>query len=260
MTMQKAFKQALLEGKEIIGTFQKTPSMMISEVLAMSDLQAICLDAEHSPFDRRDLDACIFACRSAETASLVRTQSSSPEQILNALDCGATGVVVPHVDSLEKAEKVARVASYGDGGRGYAGSTRAAAYASRTVSENLESGADRILIAQIEDLAALDEIDGIAQVHGIDCLFIGMMDLSVSLGCTSPEDAKVIEAAEKICAAANTHNRRLGIFIANLEQIPFWRERGVSLFLLSSEHGFIKQGVQQLLATVELLAALDASK
>ena len=68
----------------------------------------------------------------------------------------------------------------------------------------------------------------------------------MALGCTSPKEDAVVAAAEKICAAAEVANRRTGIFVADLNDVAFWRERGVSPVLLGSEHGFIKQGVKRL--------------
>lgn len=251
-SIQNTFRQRLLAKEYLVGTFQKTPSMMIAEVLANTKLDAVCIDAEHSPFDRGDLDRTIFAYRAADKPCLVRVQSSSAEQVLNVLDCGATGVVVPHVNSVEKAESIAKSARYGDKGRGYAGSTRAANYAGNTISENLANNQSNTVIAQIEDLAALDVIDGIAAVEGIDCLFIGMMDLTVAFGCESPKDIIVVNAAKKICVAANKANRRLGIFVADLNDVAYWRQQGVTLFLLGSEHSFIKQGVNNLLSKTSL--------
>ncbi|WP_086930002.1 HpcH/HpaI aldolase family protein [Agarilytica rhodophyticola] len=242
------FRQRLLEKQLLVGTFQKTPAMMISEVLAKTNLDIVCLDAEHSPFDRKDIDACILAFRSEQKPSIVRPASGAPEQILNALDCGATGILVPHIDSVEKAKTLAKISRYGDGGRGYAGSTRAALYTGRNIEENIEHNKnENTVIAQIEDLAALEVIDEIAQVEGIDGLFIGMADLTVSLGCRSLKDEPVINAAKHICKAAKSANRAVGIFVGDMNDIPFWQEQGVSLFLLNSEHGFIKQGANTLL-------------
>ena len=73
-----------------------------------------------------------------------------------------------------------------------------------------------------------------------------MMDLTVALGATSAQQDVVIEAAEKVCAAARANNRRLGIFVPSVDSIPFWRERGVTFFLMSSDHNFIKQGANKL--------------
>ena len=243
------FRQKLLSGECLIGTFVKTPSMMVAEVLASTDLDTVCFDAEHSPFDRRDIDGCLLAFRALQKPSLVRVASSSPDHILNALDCGATGVVIPHVDSPEKALACATAARYGRVGRGYAGSTRSAGYGTASVADNISlNQSETTVVAQIEDLAALDHIEEISAQEGIDCLFIGMMDLTVALGATSSQQDIVIQAAEKVCAAARANNRRLGIFVPDVDSIPFWRERGVTFFLMSSDHSFIKQGANKLVA------------
>lgn len=241
------FRQRLLNAERLIGSFVKTPSMMLAEVLAQTDLDVLCIDAEHSPFDRSDIDASLLAYRAANKPALVRVPSAQPHLLLNALDCGATGIVVPHVDSPEKALACASAAKFGDGGRGYAGSTRAAAYGGNSVAANLENNRENTtVIAQIEDLAALDCIDEIAAVEGIDCLFIGTMDLTVALGANQAKDPQVIAATEKICAAAEKAGRRTGIFVPSVDDIPFWLERGVSFFLMSSDHAFIKQGAAAL--------------
>ena len=87
----KQFRDRLGTGAALIGTFVKTPSPIVCEVLASTSLDAVCLDAEHAPFGRKDLDSCIHALRSAGMPCLVRLQNGSAEVILNALDCGATG-------------------------------------------------------------------------------------------------------------------------------------------------------------------------
>lgn len=242
------FRRRLLAGDELIGTFFKTPSAMLAEVIGSTALDAVCIDAEHSPFDRAALDGCLLALRAAGMPALVRIPVAAPEQVLNSLDCGATGIVVPHVRSVEEAAAVARAARYGAGGRGYAGSTRAAGYGTRTLAANLaEAGEQVTVIAQIEDLEALDCIDEIAAVAGIDALFIGMMDLTVALGETSSQALSVIAACDRILAAARRHNRRAGLFTPRLEDLPAWRRKGASLFLLGSDHAFLRQGAQALL-------------
>jgi 2-keto-3-deoxy-L-rhamnonate aldolase RhmA len=252
--MNQTFKQALKDGELLVGTFVKTPSSMVCEVLANTQLDVLCLDAEHSPFDRGSLDSCLLACRAGQMPALVRVPSSAPEHILNALDCGATGILAPHIDSVEAAKTLAKKSQFGAGGRGYAGSTRAANYTGKKIAEHLQDSADNTaVIAQIEDIEALDCIDEIVAVEGIDCFFIGMIDLTVALGASSPKDPKVIAAAERICKAAQAKGRRLGIFVAHQEDVGFWRERGVTLFLLGSDHGFMLQGAKHLADTVKNL-------
>src|SRR5690606_22818818 len=94
------------------------------EVLAMSGLDFICIDAEHAPQDRRATDACLTVARALGLPALVRVPEGTPAQILTALDSGAVGVVVPHVFNVERATIAARAAHFGHGGRGFAGSTR----------------------------------------------------------------------------------------------------------------------------------------
>lgn len=245
------FRRRLLAGDELIGTFFKTPSSMLAEVIGGTALDAVCLDAEHSPFDRAALDSCLLALRAASMPALVRIPSTAHEQILNALDCGATGVVVPHVCSVAEAQTVARAARYGAGGRGYAGSTRAAGYGTRGLAANLQDGnAQATVVAQIEDLPALEQIDDIAAVEGIDALFIGMMDLTVALGETRPDAPAVVAACDRILDAARRRGRRVGLFTPRLDDLPDWRRKGATLFLLGSDHAFMRQGVDALLDKV----------
>jgi 2-keto-3-deoxy-L-rhamnonate aldolase RhmA len=241
------FKQRIAGHEPMLGTFVKTPHPHIVEVLASTGLDCLCLDAEHAPFDRRDLDLCILAARAASMPVIVRPPSSAHEQILNALDCGADGVLVPHVRSAEEAQAVAKAAHYGAGGRGYAGSSRAAGYGSIAIPDHLAKSAARsVVIAQIEDLEALDEIEAIAAVEGIDALFIGRIDLTIALGCTDPDDPKVVEALELIIAAGKNSGRPVGMFTSKPTDAAIWRDKGVSLFLLGSDHSFLKSGAASL--------------
>ncbi|MBC6429099.1 MAG: aldolase [Cellvibrionales bacterium] len=241
------FRQTLLNRELLVGTFQKTPSAMVSEVLGLTELDVVCLDAEHAPFGRAELDACLLALRAAGMPSLVRVSSASAEQIVNALDCGASGVMVPHLCSVAVAEKISRAAQFGRGGRGYAGSTRAAGYGTKKMLDHQEdSAATTTVIAQIEDPEALESIDEIAKVEGIHCLFAGRVDLAVALGAETLNDAAVIEAVETVCAAGRKQSRPVGMFLADRAEIPRWQARGASFFLVASDHSFMLSGAAEL--------------
>ena len=107
-----------------------------------------------------------------------------------------------------------------------------------------DSAAETVVIAQIEDKEALDNLDAIFATPGIDCFFIGRSDLTVSLGYDNPGHADVVAAVEAICDKAKAAGVRVGMFTANIDEIPSWREKGVSLFILSSDHSFMLQGAQ----------------
>ena len=240
-------KSRIAAAEVLLGTFLKTPHPHIVEVLANSGLDCLVIDAEHAPFDRRDIDACVMAAQLGGLPVLVRTPNSTPDQILNALDCGADGVLVPHVRSAAEAQAIAASAHYGIGGRGYAGSSRAAGYGTKSMPDHkAASAAKTTVIVQIEDAEALDEIDAIAAVEGIDALFVGRIDLTVSLGCESPDDPIVIAAVERIVAACIAAGRPVGMFVSRTSDVAMWRKKGATLFLLGSDHGFVRDGAKAL--------------
>lgn len=242
------FRQRLAAQDFILGTFVKTPSPIVVEVLALTELDCLCLDAEHSPFDRANIDLCIAFARAAAKPVLVRVPAASHEHILSALDCGATGIVAPHIRSADEARSLVRTCHYGPGGRGYAGSSRAARYTTRTMADHLAaSAAGTTIVVQIEDPEAVEDIDAIAAVEGIDALFIGRADLTVAYGAPSQDDPRVIAAVEKICTAGRRHGRTVGMFVARAEDVRHWRSHGASLFLLESDHTFLLRGAADLI-------------
>ena len=246
------FKQRLHTKELLVGTFVKTPSPVICEVLGLSDLDAICLDAEHAPFGRAELDACVHALRSADKTALIRVAANSPEYIMQALDYGATGVIVPHVTSAEQAAAVVKACAFGEGGRGYAGSTRAAGYTTKPLPSHLRDSAEYVtVIIQIEDPAAVEAIDEIAAVKGIDCLFIGRIDLTVACNAATPDDDKIIKMVEKICAAGKAANTPVGMFVPRAEDVGKWAKAGANLFLLDSDHGFILKQAGELVRSLK---------
>ena len=130
-----SFKARLADRERLIGTWIKTPSSIVVEVLADTPLDLLVLDAEHAPFGRMELDACVFACRALAKPCIVRVPTSQPHDLLQALDLGCTGLLVPHVRSGVEAAAIVRASHYGPGGRGYAGSSRAANYGTKSIAD-----------------------------------------------------------------------------------------------------------------------------
>lgn len=235
----ETFRKRLIDGDPLIGTFIKTPSPVVSEVLGLSDLDVVAIDSEHAPFGRVELDLCIAAFRAADMPCLVRVADDSPTAIRNALDCGATGIVVPHVTSAEQAVAVVKAAHFGEGGRGYAGSPRAAGYGTKAMADHIsESARQTVVILQIEDIAALNHVAQIAAVDGVDGLFVGRADLAVAMQ-KNVSDKDVIATIQDICAAGQSEGTPVGMFTPQLDEIPDWREAGASLFLLSSDQSML---------------------
>jgi 2-keto-3-deoxy-L-rhamnonate aldolase RhmA len=238
-------KSRMLAGDMLSGTFLKTPAFQLIEIFAMSGMDFIALDAEHAPFDRGTADACLGMARALNLPALVRIPDGSPAQILTMLDSGATGLIVPHVNTVEKAKDVAQAARFGHGGRGFAGSSRWAGYATRKMPDILQqSEEETVILAQIEEPEAVDAIDEIAAVDGIDALFVGPADLAVCYGLTDPAAPKVRDAIKRVGEAARTHGKCLVTFAPDTSWVPDLKALGVSMFFIASEHAFMLQGAK----------------
>lgn len=245
----------MLRGDILAGTFLKTPAHEWIEVLARSGLDFVCLDAEHAPFDRARMDACLAVGRALDFPVLVRVPDGTAAEILKALDSGAVGIVVPHVATPEKAANIAMWARFGHGGRGYAGSTRWAGFATRTMPEILaQSREETIVIGQIEEPEAVDAIDAIAATDGLDGVFVGPADLAVCLGETDINCPPVLDAMRTVAEAAKRHGRAAMTFPANAEGAKALTATGMTTFFIASEHGFALTTARQTAADVHALS------
>jgi 2-keto-3-deoxy-L-rhamnonate aldolase RhmA len=235
-------KQRMRSGDMLAGTFVKTPEVTVIEVLAQSELDFLCLDAEHAAWDRGRLDACLAVARALDVPTLVRVGAGTPQDILQALDAGAVGVVVPHVHSVAKAKEVARAAHFGAGGRGYAGSSRWAGFASRSMADVMGQDDQTIVIAQIEEPEGVVAADMIAAVDGIDALFAGPADLSVAYGHTDLDSDDLKRALVSIGEAAQSAGKTYVSWVPDAARAAEWAAHGMTMFLLASEHSWMRAG------------------
>jgi 2-keto-3-deoxy-L-rhamnonate aldolase RhmA len=237
------FRQRLLSRVPLAGTFLKTPAFQLIEILAQSELDFVCLDAEHAPFDRSAIDACCAMGRALDFPVLVRVGDGSPREILQALDCGAVGVVVPHVDSAEKAAALAQAARFGRGGRGFAGSTRWAGYVTQSMPDLLaRSQSETVVMAQIEEPEGVAAAEAIAATDGIDALFLGPADLSVGYGHDHQASEDLFSAMERVGKATEAAGKAYVSWVANAQKAQEWSAYGMSCFFISSEHSWMRAG------------------
>ena len=249
-----SFKSRVLSRDLMVGTFLKTPHYVMIEVFAQSDFDFLCLDAEHAPFDRRAIDECMAVSRALDFPVLVRVGDTSHREILWALDCGAVGIVAPHVQTVFQAEEIAKAARFGLGGRGYAGSTRWAGYATKKMPGLLAQSKDEtVVIAQIEEPSAVEIAGEIASIDGIDGLFAGPADLSVGMGFENQDTNELKAALKKTGVAAKQNGKGYASFIGDANQAKSWTENyGVNMFFVSSEHNFIRNKANEIALQVKV--------
>lgn len=242
---RRALRARLHAGEPLDGVFVKTPSHQVIEVLATSTVDVAMLDTEHTLFGPAELDATLAVAHALEFPCLVRVAQPSGAPIQQALDAGATGVVVPHVDSAALAADVVRWSEYGEGGRGYSGSTRAAGWGTRPMADVLRSAAETTtVVIQVEDAAALRALDDLMAVNGVDAVFVGVADLTVALGQHDPSHRAVADAVEAILKAARQAGRPTAAYAATSADAEAWRRRGVTLVCTGSDQSRLRTPTQ----------------
>jgi 2-keto-3-deoxy-L-rhamnonate aldolase RhmA len=235
------FRQRLLARDQLWGTFLKLPTTQVIEILGEVGYDFVVIDQEHAPLDRGITDLMILAARASNVAPVVRIGDFNDANVLSSLDCGAMGIMVPHVTTVEKARDVVRACRYAGGSRGFAGLTRASNWGRVSgIKHMAQQDSGIACIAMIEDLEAVDRAGDIAGVEGIDALFIGRGDLTAAFGDDPQASAKVAEITAKVAAAAREAGVPLMMLPTSKPDLATSREHGASAMLISSDHGFIR--------------------
>lgn len=257
-----ALRARLTAGETLVGTFVQVPHPVVIESLARTQgLDLLCLEAEHSAMGEETVQAMIAAAVGAGTPVLVRVEDNAWVPIARALDGGAAGVIAPRVNSTAEAQALVSAARYPPMGDRGIGPGRATGYGSNSGPDYRAGANEHLLVgAQVETRRALDDLDGILAVPGIDLIFVGPMDLASSLGLVpgSPELNAVIE---DVVSRARFAGRVVGIFAMNAEQVGYWVDRGVQLILYASDLRFMGVGLAEAVrASRELIASGPAGE
>ncbi len=241
------FKQKL-DGGYVIGPFMKTSDSAFVEIAGHAGFDFAILDTEHGPVSIESMQNNIRAALVSGILPIIRVQDAQEVNIGKALDIGAFGVQVPQITNAKEAEKVVKAAKfYPSGNRGVCRFVRAAHYSAMNRYEYFRSADDNLIILQLEGQEALQNIDEILAVQGIDILFIGPYDLSQSLGVPGDvENPKVIEQMEFIVHKAKKKNKIVGTFIDRLEDIGSWKNAGVKYLSYSVDVGIFFEGCRDI--------------
>lgn len=231
-------------GRYQMGTFIKTGSPHVVEVLGTTGLDFAVADAEHAPLDRTMLDLMMMAGRAAGLPLLVRIPDRNAATILSVLDMGAAGLLVPHVDTVEDAKAVVGHARFRGGNRGYSGSPRFAGYGTMGMKQALDAGDQALVICQIESPEAVANAAQIAAVTGVDGLFIGRADLALAMGLEDSKHASVSEATDCSIAAALSAGKLAGVFTGTIAERDHYAALGVNWFVYGSDQSLLRQGAQ----------------
>jgi 2-keto-3-deoxy-L-rhamnonate aldolase RhmA len=229
----------------------------LAETIGRIGFDVIWFDMEHRAFGIDKLDALGLACRATGIDLMVRVLKTGYTSPMRTLESGASGIMVPHVRSVEEARQWVEWVRFPPlGRRGFDGAGADADYALADPSTYLrEADKDVFLVLQIEDKEALDCVDEIAAVPGVDLLFVGPGDLSISLGVPFELDHPVLqEAITRVAAASGKAGKWWGIPTASREQAQEALDRGARLITAGNDHLFLIRGFQDAFAEFSSLA------
>jgi 4-hydroxy-2-oxoheptanedioate aldolase len=244
------FRRRVLGGETLFGLFLDLVSPASAELCGRAGYDWLLVDLEHGAGTEADLPSMLMAIESTGAAAMVRTQSGERIRIGRALDQGATGIMVPRMQSAEEVREAVTYLRYPlVGMRGVALRTRGAGLGT-VAHADVGQINDRIVgIVQIESAGALAEADAIAATDGVDVLFVGPADLSHSLGVPGEFGSKKFLAAiETVLDACRAHGKSPGVLLYDLAVISRYLERGFRFVGIGADAALVSAGAHAALA------------
>jgi 2-keto-3-deoxy-L-rhamnonate aldolase RhmA len=251
-------KRRLQNGERVLGTFvSEVRSPNVAHLLAQAGFDFFVLDNEHGSYSSESVSDMIAGARGAGIDIIVRICEINRESILKPLDAGAAGLLVPQVNTAAEAAEIVRHAKYPPQGRRGAALRRPHnRYARVDAADYLkQANDDTFLGVQAESRQAIDNIDAIAAVEGIDCVFAGPFDLSVDLGIPGQFDhADEVAAIDAMVAACRRRHKASGILMFDAAALRPWIAKGVTFVTYSSDVTLLADAAAQAVAELKSLA------
>ncbi len=231
------FKAALESEKGALGPFTVTSDPAIVEAAGYAGYDFVLLDMEHGPGNFQNLANLIRAANVANICPVVRVPRGTDIHIDRALDVGAGAILVPQIDTADQVREVVAAAKFSPiGSRGTCRFVRSAGYGAVPGARYFKEAQDTVVIIQAEGKKAIENLDEIMEVPGVDVIFVGPYDLSSSLGHVGEIDhPEVVAAVKDILARATAKGIKVGCFADSIEGGMKWRDLGVKFIGYSED-------------------------
>ena len=236
------------EDRAAVNGWLAIPSSFAAEVMAHQGWDTLTIDLQHGVVDYQTMVTMLQAISTTATVPVVRVPWLEPGIIMKSLDAGAYGVICPMVNTREDAQRLVAYTHYAPQGTRSFGPVRATLYGGADYPEH----ANRTIVAfaMIETAQALDNLDAILSVEGLDAIYIGPSDLSLALGCRpvfDDPDPKAVQAIEHILARAQAHGVVAGIHNGVPEVALARVAKGFRFVTVGSDARLLAAGSQQIL-------------
>jgi len=230
-TSLKTFRQRLLAGKVLLSTLVSFPSPEVVELLSKLNFDWLFIDGEHGPFGTLEMQRMLQAAGN-NCPCLIR----------------AAGIIVPQINNAKEAQSAVHAAKYPTQGNRGVGLARAHEYGISFKEYLAKADEETCVVIQAETQGAIEQIEDIVAIEGVDAILIGPYDLSANLGHTGEIDhPEVVNAISKVEHACKQANVKLGYFGVNTESVLPYKEKGFTLLTIGVDSLFILNAAQQML-------------
>jgi 2-keto-3-deoxy-L-rhamnonate aldolase RhmA len=246
-------RERVLKGEFMAGAWCNLGSNITVEMASVMGFDWVLVDQEHGPGDNMNLLSQVQAISAGGAAPLVRIAWNEMPRFKRALDIGAAGIMVPYVQSRSEAQLAAASMRYPPAGiRGVASTPRAAGYGSEFEKYQAKANDNLLTIVQIETSQTIKNLDEIAIVPGVDVLFVGPLDLSISLNLPGRfQDPRFIQVLKTVAQTAKKAGRAAGILVPDPGLIDIVHGLGFTFVAAGSDGGMVMTGLKKTLAVLQ---------
>lgn len=239
--MSKSFNELLREKKKLIGSIVHIPATELVEILGYAGYHMVMIDTEHTPFGMETAQQLILAAQAVDMCPIVRVSEITEATVKKALDAGASGVIFPDIATVEQARKAVSYAKYAPlGTRGACLNVRGARYSLAGKEHFSKANENTSAIFLVESQEGLENMDEILEVKGVDAVFLGPYDLSVSMGLAGMvHDERVMDVLKQMMERSHAHGIPVGIYERDLEFAGEWLRMGMDYVFYETDVSFV---------------------
>jgi len=236
MIKKNFIRDKLYDGQSVVGTWAIIPSVVHADIITSTGLDFVIIDREHGPISFETAQQMAMACVSNGASPIMRVGDIDKAAIQNVLDIGMHGVQIPNIENAAHANEVIDYSKFPPlGSRGFSPFTRAGGFSMQNASTLMQTANDNTLvILNVEGLEAVNAIDDILSIPGVDVIFVGLFDLSKALGIPGDVDNPIlIDTLQNIVEKASRRDKFVGTISTNSERLCSFREMGVKYMVHS---------------------------
>ena len=243
MHKHNSLKQKLKEKTQVIGTWSSLSSPNVVNVLGSTDLDFVVIDLEHGSMSHETVENMVRAAEASDISPIVRVGDDHEQTILRALETGPRSVMVPHINSVEKAEKIAKCCKYFPAGnRGLSPYTRMHDFTHIDIQDSLQTENQETMVGiLVEGQAGLDNLEDIVKVEGIDLIYLGLFDICQSVGLPGQlNHPKVLGEIKRCCELIESNGIAAGSMSTSVEFINMLKDVGYTFIAYLNDAAAMK--------------------